>query len=465
MKIDVKTFYSAILIILILGILACKKQNDWLDAKSQNSFVVPETLKDFQALLENPITVHNAFSIFGLVGADNYYLNEADFPGSAEDVRNGYIWKPSIWVDGTSPDWNNFFAIIELSNITLDGISKKGLDNDRATFNNIKGQALFYRAISYYNLSQLFCKSYDAGSSTSDLGLPIRLNSNVNNIYQRSSLDETYQQMIADAKAAIELLPLSQINNRRPTKVAANALLAKIYLCMESYSEAEQYSNESLNLNNTVLDFNSSFASPNLTYRFPADGLSLNEILFYAQGSGYAPVMPHAFANGKVMKELFNLYDPNDLRRSLFFAPNGDDHQYRGTYTGNTSTFCGIANNEVYLIRAEARVRNHDVGGGIQDLNHLLSKRYKTGTFAAYEVKDEEAALRLVLTERRKELPFVANIRWEDLRRLNKDPRFRITLTRNISGNLYSLPPQSNKYVLPIPDKEVQISGLLQNPR
>ncbi|PSK90804.1 SusD-like starch-binding protein associating with outer membrane [Taibaiella chishuiensis] len=457
--------YSAFLIVLVMAVAGCKKQNDWLDAKSQNSFVVPETLKDYQALLENPITVHNAFSIFGLVGADNYYLRESDFPGSAEDVRNGYIWRPSIWVDGNSPDWNSFFAIIELSNIILDGLSKKGLNNDQATFNSIKGQALFYRAISYYNLSQLFCKTYDAGSASSDLGLPIRLNSNVNIIYQRSSIEETYKQMVADTKAAIELLPATQVNNRRPTKIAANALLAKIYLCMEVYAEAEYYASESLKLNSTLLDFNSSYASLNLTYRFAEAGINHPEILFYAQGVGYSPVIPHAFANGRVSMTLINLYNANDLRKLFFFASNGNEFQYRGTYTGNTSTFCGIANNEVFLISAEAKIRTGDINGGVTDVNTLLSKRYKTGTFVPYTITDGELALSLVLEERRKELPFVANLRWEDLRRLNKDPRFKITLTRQVAGVNYILEPGSNKYVLPIPDNEIQISGISQNPR
>jgi starch-binding outer membrane protein, SusD/RagB family len=70
----------------------------------------------------------------------------------------------------------------------------------------------------------------------------------------------------------------------------------------------------------------------------------------------------------------------------------------------------------------------------------------------------------VILQERRKELPFTADVRWEDLRRLNKDPNFQKTIVRVLNGTTYTLPPNDPKYVLPIPENEVQLSGLQQNP-
>jgi hypothetical protein len=77
---------------------------------------------------------------------------------------------------------------------------------------------------------------------------------------------------------------------------------------------------------------------------------------------------------------------------------------------------------------------------------------------------DAEDALRKVLLERRKELVFRA-IRWTDLRRLNKDPRFATTLRRVVLGQEYLLPPNDNRYVYPIPTNEIEASGVPQNPR
>ncbi len=70
-----------------------------------------------------------------------------------------------------------------------------------------------------------------------------------------------------------------------------------------------------------------------------------------------------------------------------------------------------------------------------------------------------------ILEERRKELPFTGQLRWEDLRRLNKDQRFAKILVRTIAGNEYQLLPNSKRYVFPIPDIEIELSGIPQNER
>ncbi len=127
--------------------------------------------------------------------------------------------------------------------------------------------------------------------------------------------------------------------------------------------------------------------------------------------------------------------------------------------------FCGLAANEMYLIRAECLARQGNKEAALSDLNALLRKRFKTGTFTDLGAASVLDALTLVLSERRKELPFTGNIRWEDLRRLNKEANFRRTLTRIVSGNTYTLLPNDARYVLPIPQVEIEITGLTQNER
>jgi len=70
-----------------------------------------------------------------------------------------------------------------------------------------------------------------------------------------------------------------------------------------------------------------------------------------------------------------------------------------------------------------------------------------------------------LIQERRKELPFSGNLPWEDLRRLNQEPNFAKTLTRMLNGETFSLPPGDNRYVYPIPENEISLSGIQQNPR
>ena len=86
-----------------------------------------------------------------------------------------------------------------------------------------------------------------------------------------------------------------------------------------------------------------------------------------------------------------------------------------------------------------------------------------TGTFTPYPIQSAAEALDTILVERRKELAF-RGIRWSDLRRLNKEG-WNITLTRNLNGVMYTLPPNSELYTLPIPPDVINSSGIIQNPR
>jgi hypothetical protein len=101
----------------------------------------------------------------------------------------------------------------------------------------------------------------------------------------------------------------------------------------------------------------------------------------------------------------------------------------------------------------------------MNDLNNLLSFRYLTGTFVPLTASGPEQALDLVLTERRKELVFRGSLRWTDLRRFNKDLNLQVTVTHIINGTTYTLPPNDPRYAMPIPDQEVQLTGIPQNPR
>ena len=100
----------------------------------------------------------------------------------------------------------------------------------------------------------------------------------------------------------------------------------------------------------------------------------------------------------------------------------------------------------------------------MNDLNALLKKRYLTGTYIDRTASSANDALVQILTERKKELAF-RGLRWMDLRRLNREPQFATTLTRVINGQTYTLQPNSIRYALPIPDDEIALSGLQQNPR
>jgi len=464
MKLTAK-YFSIIISLALITQAGCKKQDDWLDVKRNKSDVRPETVADFQALLDNVYVINNTFSTLGLVGTDNITVPDDNLNSIIQIERNAYLWSKDIWIGGEYEGWSNPYTIIELSNVVFDGIGKA--DHNDANYNNVLGQAYFYRSIAFYTLAQLFCKPYDKGSALQDAGLPLRLTSDVNVIEKRSSVQATYDQMISDAKQAASLLSQKQVTLYRPCHDAALALLAKIYLNMEDYQNAFSYSDEMLKSNNNLLDFNSNLVSASLTYRFPAFGAGNPEILFYAQG-GYSTTWANAdYQFQDISDDFYNSYNVNDLRKALFYdsSAGAGNVKFRGSYSGDVSNFCGLATNEVFLIRAEANARLGHVDAAMVDLNSLLKKRYRTGTFTDLTAVNADDALKKVLVERRKELPLTSQVRWEDLRRLNKDPEFQVTLKRLSNGVTYTLPPNDPNYVLPIPDEEIQVSGITQNQR
>jgi hypothetical protein len=160
---------------------------------------------------------------------------------------------------------------------------------------------------------------------------------------------------------------------------------------------------------------------------------------------------------------LYSYYEDNDLRKTAYFRSVRDGFQFKGMYSNNAnSPFTGIATDEMYLTRAECAVRMNKVDEGVKDLNFLLEKRFKTGTYIPIEITDSATALDTILLERRKEL-VMRTLRWIDIKRLNKEGR-NIVPVREIDGERFSLPPNDNYYALPLPSDVVSISGMPQNP-
>ena len=53
-------------------------------------------------------------------------------------------------------------------------------------------------------------------------------------------------------------------------------------------------------------------------------------------------------------------------------------------------------------------------------------------------------------------------MRWFDLKRLNKDPRFAKTVTHSYFEGTYTLEPNSPHYVLPFPLKVINANPLIE---
>ena len=232
---------------------------------------------------------------YPLLGTDNLYLSEKNLSAAGQIERNAYLWIKDIFQTSSAVEFSAPYIRISAANIVLEVLGNvKDVSADRARWNDIRGQALFHRAFAYYGLSQLFCKSYQQATAATDQGLQLRTSSDPNLVVKRSSVAQTYEFMLDDLKQALELLPQTPAHLTRPGKVAARGLLAKIYLAMKDYQNAEKYASEALGENPAMLDFNSSVIKPNDPFVFPAYSVPHQnpEILFYANAQSWATIWP-----------------------------------------------------------------------------------------------------------------------------------------------------------------------------
>jgi hypothetical protein len=159
------------------------------------------------------------------------------------------------------------------------------------------------------------------------------------------------------------------------------------------------------------------------------------------------------------------LYDQaTDLRYKYFFltAPgykttyNGvtydDGNQvqyYRGSKTQMTA---GFTFPELLLMRAEGYARTNQLDKAIQDLNTLRKFRYITGT-PDLAVASQDEVIKMVLDERRRELPLAHFKRFLDLKRFTLDagkPWSKLTVTHTVGAQSFDGTVDSDDFILPI---------------
>ncbi|MFT3918910.1 RagB/SusD family nutrient uptake outer membrane protein [Cloacibacterium sp.] len=427
--------------------------SDFLDEKSDTKLVVPETLQDNQALLDRIANLLGSNSISGQISSDEIYITDSDYNGiSYEADKRLYIWQPNLVARATGNDWGSCYFRINICNTVLNNLEQYEINNAE----NVKGQALAIRASIYLEAAQIWCVAFNKDTANTDLGLPLRLNPDVNQKSVRATLEQTYNQILEDLHTAISLLPEKQIAVARASKATALGLLARTYLYMRDYSNALKYANEALGINGQLLDFN----TLTVTSSYPIKEMNIEVLL--PTTIAYSPILSSNMA--KIPPTLYQSYDNNDLRKTAFFRSNTSGQiLFKGNYSGTSQRSSVLAKDELYLIAAESYAQLNDINNAMLKLNELLVKRWKAGTFVPFSAITKEEALQIIKEERRKELLF-RGLRWADIKRYNRDGD-AITLTRTIGGEAYNLPPNDPRYAIAIPEDIIKQTGMPQNPR
>lgn len=447
-----KKIILKICLLLLLATVGMSCKDDFLEQRPRKSLLVPTTLDDAQAMLDN-VQVMNLKPAIADIAAGEFVLIDGglDKLTNAQE-RGAYMLDADPYKGNALPDWDRPYEQVLYANIVLDALElmPEGVKS-AGRWEKIRGAALFFRARAFYELTQLFCKTYESSSADQVPGIPMPLSSDVNLRPGRGTLVQSYDRIKVDMLEALSLLEMRTSLKNRPSGRAALAMLAKISLSMGDYRSAGEYADRALEVDGNLIDFNGVKTG---TSRVFPEILPNNNV----EVSWFVSKVSYGFFGNAVRRvdpSLLASYEPNDLRKTVYFYHTAAGAAYFSGYDG-------LANDELYLIGAEAWVRLGDLQKGLGLLKKLMDNRFKTGTFQLASGLDQRGALGLVLEHRKKELIW-RGTRWYDLKRLNAEGIFAETVTRSYQGKTVVLEPRDRRYVFPIPEDEIRESGIEQN--
>lgn len=342
------------------------------------------------------------------------YADELDFYGMPWNLSQTFYYHQIIASDtGVESIWDKSYNLIYMSNAAIEGLeASQNLSGSIKT--QLRGESLFIRALVHFYLVNLF----------GDIPYITTTDYEVNKDVSRMQTDMVYENILADLTEAKTLLSDIYVSGERirANKWVVSALLSRAYLYMERWEDAETES--SLLISNTsVFSLEANIANEFLKESTSAI-LQLkpkNSGSNSQEGSTFIFITPPppfvALTN-----ILVDAMDASDLRRIHWIgeATNGTQTWYYPfKYKQNLNTGISMEYSvvfrlaEQYLIRAEARVRQNNIGGAQQDVNIIRQRAGLQNT----TVSTTEELLQVILDERRFELFTEHGHRWFDIRR------------------------------------------------
>ncbi|WP_286862683.1 MULTISPECIES: RagB/SusD family nutrient uptake outer membrane protein [Sphingobacterium] len=420
-----------------------------------------KTTDDYLYLLNNKSNFESSY-VLPLITSDNIAPEVALSASSAwgENYQRAYIWNAYFYVDNQQDvAWNNLYKQIYIANEILGGVmeSQNGTTAQKLA---VAAEARVHRAFAYYALANQYAPIYDPTKAEGQQGLPLLLTADLFQNLSRVSLARIYEQIVTDLSTATENLSNYPTFNYHPSKIAAYALLSRVYLTMRNFEESGRYADLALALDPTVYnleDYTKEVTFPRL--------IDDKEVLLSKVSAGYVL--------GPLNPELISLYREGDLRLKLFIG--NDAGTYKGYkymkpvfnssgYTNNS--YVGLSSPEILLNRAEVYARQNNSAQVVALLNLLRKKRFAADKYVALTAADVSGdLLQSVIDERRRE--FVGtDLRWYDMRRLTLDGSYFKAVSRTFNGQTYTLTASSPRLVYPINQEVLTLNPEIgQNPR
>ncbi len=135
--------------------------------------------------------------------------------------------------------WKLFYRVINNANKVIEAYDA-GMPGSEQYGYLAAGEAYAYRAFALFELVQAWAKRYDPAGNNTQPGVILRLTPSPDPM-ARSSVEETYAQILADLGTAFEYLDkcnIKKVNKSHFDKYVVRGIRARVYLTMGKWSEA-----------------------------------------------------------------------------------------------------------------------------------------------------------------------------------------------------------------------------------
>jgi len=476
--------YITILIALLFLATAC---TDYVDYEAVENYEIVadvyfKSAKDYEAAVigtYDPLQWMYLNILIGDIASDNSVSGGE----SATDVLgiqqiDDMIHDPNN--DNLTSIWKWCYEGINRTNYLEENKNKLDFENKSTLY----GEVYFLRAYYYFELVKFF--------GDVPLFTESRLTANESGTLQRTSKSEVYGQIETDLQNAISALPNTQAQKGRVTKYAAQALLGKVYLYQDKFTEAastlenvigvfslitnyqDQFLKSGENSAESVFEVQHSNDSEWFDWGFVPQGTEGNfGVIHNGPRAFTGPTYASGWSFNLPTPDLYNSFEDGDTRRNAsildivaFANETGATYAKAYKHTGYfnnkyipragesgaqtelnyLTNYRAIRYADVLLMAAEANNR-----GGVSDSkaqDYLNQVRDRAFGDAAHRVTATKEA---IWAERNFELSMEGH-RFFDLVR-----------TGQASGKINGFITGKHE-VFPIPQQEIDISGLTQNP-
>ena len=444
-----------IVVMLIVNIPSCTKfvtvedppnilttEKVFADDKSATSALISIyiDMMNYQFGGDGSFVCFSMSSLAGLSGNElQWTLNNTLAPAFQEFSEHG-LTPPNTYVANF---WKDGYEYIYRANAILEGINAStGMTPEGKKL--VEGEARFIRGFCYFYLVNLF----------GDVPLVHTTGYQENMKLPRTPSTLIWQQVLDDLKAAKQLLPENYPTTERlrPNSATAGALLARTYLYLGRWAEAEAESDAIISSG----VYGATLPAPDLVFKKESTetiwqlqpvraNTNTLEALFFL------PTSIDARPPYEISPNLMSAFEPNDKRKTQwigFSSPVAHPTwAYPAKYKAATSArvteyYIVFRLTEQYLIRAEARAHlgGSKLAEAITDLNTV---RNRAGLRGVNPV-DQNAFYLAIEKERLVEFFAEWGHRWLDLKRTNRTEavlkQFSLTNTWKQGSELFPIP-------------------------